>query len=158
MRGLLVVLLLAFGVATSASAHPPTQVNADTEKGIADEIAAFRKAMAEAIRVKDVAALRRMYAETFQHIHTSAKSDGRDARIVSAIAGDPVIETAEVEDFKVHAHAGGWVAIVSATSPIKAISDGKTYAVRWTAVYVRTDTAWALAASQATRGAEIKPK
>jgi hypothetical protein len=31
------------------------------------------------------------------------------------------------------------------------------YAVDWTAVYVRTDKSWQLAASHATRGAEIKP-
>lgn len=158
MRGLLVCLLLLFTAAAPAQAHPPSQVNADTEKGIADEVTAFRKAMAEAIRRKDAATLRRMYAEHFQHIDTAAKSADRDARIVTALAGDPIIETAGVEDFRVHTHAGGWVAIATATSPIKAISDGKTYAVRWTAVYVRTDTSWALAASQATRGAEIKTK
>jgi ketosteroid isomerase-like protein len=158
MRVLVLGLLLAFTAAAPVSAHPPTQVNAGMEKGIAEEITAFRKAMADAIRAKDAAALRRMYAEPFQHTHTTAKSDGREARIVAALAGGPLIETAEAQDLTVHAHAGGWVAIATATSTSKDASDGKTYAVRWTAVYVRTETSWALAASQETRGSEIKPK
>jgi ketosteroid isomerase-like protein len=141
-----------------AAAHPPSQMNAASEKGIAEEIIDFRRRMAEAIKAKDAAALRAMYAEAFQHIHTTAKTDGRDARIVSALAGDPVIETAAVEDLTVRAHAGGWVAIATATSPITSKADGKLYAVRWMAVYVRTDASWQLAASQATRSHEIVPK
>jgi ketosteroid isomerase-like protein len=138
-----------------AAAHPPTQLNASAAQGVSEEILDFRRRMAAAIAAKDVTALRGMYADTFQHIHTSAKSDGRDTRIVTALAGEPVIETAKPTDLVVHVHAGGWAAVVTGTSPIKAMSDGKTYAVRWTQMFVREDTAWRLVASQATRGAEL---
>jgi ketosteroid isomerase-like protein len=155
MRRLL--LLLAFlSVIAPAAAHPPTVLNAGASQGITDELLDFRRRMAVAIRAKDVALLRKMYAEAFQHIHTSAKTDGRDARIVSAVAGDPVIETAEAEAITVHIHAGGWAAVVTGATPIRALSDGKTYKVLWTQVFVRNVDDWQLAASQATRGAEVK--
>ena len=67
------------------------------------------------------------------------------------------LETADVLEIAVHGHAGGWAAVVTGLSPIKAMSDGKVYAVRWTAFYVRTEQSWQLAASQATRSHEIKP-
>ena len=36
------------------------------------------------------------------------------------------------------------------------MADGKTYSFRWTAVYVRVGDGWQIAASQATRLAEVK--
>jgi hypothetical protein len=97
-----------------------------------------------------------MYATTFSHTHTSAKTDTKDARIVSLLAGDPVIETAPADDLVIRAHAGGWVAIATGTSPIQSLADGRLYAVKWMAVYVRAEQSWQLAGSQATRSHEIK--
>ena len=154
IRALACLLLLA--AAWPAAAHPPTQLNVDGEKGVALEITEFRRLFAEAVAKKDAAALRAMYAETYQHTHTSGKIDGRDTRIVSLLAGDPVIETAPADDLVIRTHAGGWVAIAFGTSPIKSSVDGKTYAVRWTIVYVRTENSWQIAASQATRSHELK--
>jgi ketosteroid isomerase-like protein len=151
-----VATLLAFGTPLPTAAHPPTQLNAGAAQGVSEEILDFRRRMAAAIVAKDATALRGMYADTFQHVDTSAKSDGRDTRIVSALAGEPIIETAKPTDLSVHVHAGGWTAVVTGTSPIKALSDGKTYAIRWTQMFVREDTAWRLVASHATRGAEAK--
>jgi hypothetical protein len=37
------------------------------------------------------------------------------------------------------------------------MADGKIYAVKWLAVYSRTEKSWVLAASQATRAGEAKP-
>lgn len=158
MRYALVFLAVAIACARiDARAHPPTQLNVDGEKAVAEEIKDFRKRLADAIKAKDAIALRKMYADTFQHTHTSAKTDNKDARIVSALAGDPVIETADVDDLVVRTHGGGWVAIAFGTSSIKSMADGKTYAVKWTSVYVRNEQSWQLVASHATRSHEIKP-
>ena len=86
IRALACVFLLA--AMWPAAAHPPTQLNVDGEKGVALEITEFRRLFAEAVAKKDAAALRAMYAETYQHTHTSGKIDGRDTRIVSLLAAD----------------------------------------------------------------------
>lgn len=147
--------MLALTSGAPVSAHPPAIVNEAAEKAIAEDVIAFRKAMADAIALKDAARLKEMYHPAFSHTHTSAKVDGRDARIVSALAGEPVIETAEVDGLTVRA-PNDWVAIVTGTSPVRALSDGKVYAVRWMQVFTRTDKSWVLVASQATRSHEIK--
>lgn len=151
-----IVMALA-GLPGIALAHPPAQLGSQADEGVIEEIHAFRKALAEAVRNKDAATLRGMYAEKFTHTHTSAKIDGRDARIVALLAGEPVIETAPVDNLSVAIHAGGWAAVAAGISPIKAMTDGKIYAVHWTATYVRTERSWQLAASHATRGKEIAP-
>lgn len=139
-----------------ARAHPPAILNEAAEKLVAEDVKAFRKAVADAIAAKDAAKLRDMYHAGFTHTHTSGKTDGRDARIVSALAGEPVIETSEATDLTVRA-PNDWVAVVTGTSPIRAMSDGKTYAVKWMQVFTRTEKSWVLVASQATRGQEVKP-
>jgi ketosteroid isomerase-like protein len=108
-----------------------------------------------AIERKDAAALRNIYAEGFVHTHGSGKVDGKDARIVSALAGDPVIETAPVSELVIRV-PGGWTAIATGISPIRSAVDGKTYNFRWTVTYVRIGEGWQIAASQATRMAEPK--
>jgi ketosteroid isomerase-like protein len=156
-RALILVMAMVIGGVASAVAHPPNIViDAAAEKGIGEEITAFRQRLAGAAVAKDVQALRQMYADTFQHTHTSAKTDNKDARLVALLAGDPLIETAPTTELSIRAHAGGWIAVAFGVSPIKALSDGKVYAVRWTAVYARTEQSWQLVASQATRGHEIK--
>ncbi len=137
--------------------HPPSIVDGGAEKATAEEIVDFRKRLANAVVAKDAPLLRSMYADTFRHTHSSTKADTKDSRIAALLAGDPAIETAPADDLVVRAHAGGWVAIAYGTSPIKSISDGKTYAVAWMAVYVRTEQSWQLAGSQATRGREVTP-
>lgn len=141
--------------AASALAHPPAILNQAAEKVVIDEVAEFRKALAEAIEKKDAATLRTHYADAFVHTHGSGKVDGKDARIVSALAGDRVIENAPVTDLVIRV-PGGWTAIATGVSPIKSMADGKTYSYRWTAVYVRVGDGWQIAASQATRLAEVK--
>jgi ketosteroid isomerase-like protein len=141
-------------VISAALAHPPAILNQAAEKAVVEEVTEFRETLAAAIERKDAAALRGMYADSFVHTHGSGKTDGKDARIVSALAGDPVIETATVTDLVIRV-PGGWTAIATGVSPIKS-SDGKTYSFRWTAVYVRIGDGWQIAASQATRLAEVK--
>lgn len=154
MRRFLALLLAGFLSVGAAVAHPPAILNQVAEKAVVEEVTEFRKTLAATIERKDAAALRGMYADAFVHTHGSGKTDGKDARIVSALAGDPVIETAPVTELVVRV-PGGWTAIATGVSPIKS-SDGKTYSFRWTAVYVRVGEGWQIAASQATRLAEVK--
>lgn len=156
LQSIALTLLVAMAIAHTCQAHPPSILNQAAEKAVAEEVQAFRKALADAIEKKDAATLRSMYADGFTHVHGSGKLDGKDARIVSALAGDPVIENAPVTDLVIRV-PGGWTAIATGVSPIRSLADGKTYACRWTAVYVRIGDNFQLAASQATRMHEIKP-
>jgi hypothetical protein len=152
ISGLVAILVAIPG----ARAHPPSITTSAEAQATREEIAAFRSSIAEAITTRDAARLRKMYAETFVHTHTSGKMDGRDARIVTALAGDPVIETAAVTDLVIRVPTG-WTAIATGTSPIRSLADGKTYLVQWTVTYVRGDTSWLIAASHATRAGDVKP-
>lgn len=149
------------GVAAGAAAHvgrahPPAQLSTEQENATVEEVKAFRQAVVDVIAAKDVARLRAMYADSFRHAHGSGKVDGRDARIVSVLAGDPVIETAAVTELEIRI-PGGWTAIATGVSPLPSLADGKTYEFRWIAVYVRVGDSWQIAASQATRLGEVKP-
>ncbi len=156
-RSILTLCLLAAALPLPAAfAHPPAILSPAGERAVAEEVEAFRKALAAAIVAKDAGKLREMYAASFVHTHGSGKLDRKDARIVSALAGDPVIENAPVEDLVIRAPSD-WTAVATGVSPIRSLADGKTYSFRWTAIYVRTQESWALAASQATRLQEIKP-
>ena len=138
-----VALIYAIGAAGIAAAaltpgltHPPSIVNADAEKAVGEEIRAFRKSLIDAIAAKDATKLREMYAASFVHTHTTGKTDNRDARVVSALAGDPVIETAPADDLVIRV-PNDWVAVATGTSPIKSMADGKVHTVKWLAVYTR---------------------
>jgi hypothetical protein len=135
-----------------AAAHPLPAAAHDSEatRALAREIARFREALREAVGRKDAARLRALYAESFTHTHGSGRMDGRDARIVSALAGDPLIETAPAEELNLRLF-GDATAILTGRSPILNLQENRAYDFRWIAVYVRTEQGWQLAASQATR-------
>ena len=139
-----------------ALAHPPAILSEKAQKLVAEEVAAFRKELAAAIKAKNTNKLKRMYAPTFVHTHGSGKLDGKDARIKSILDGHPVIETAPVTELVIRAPSD-WVGVATGVSPILSQADGKTYAFRWTTVYVREGMSWNVAASHATRLHEIKP-
>jgi ketosteroid isomerase-like protein len=147
---------LGLALAGAAVAHPPSVLTDEAEKATAEEVRDFRKTVIAAIERKDAAALRLIYADSFVHTHGSGKVDNKDARIVSALAGDPVIETAPVTDLVIRV-PGGWTAIATGVSPIRSMADGKTYNFRWTVTYVRMGEGWQIAASHATRLGEVKP-
>jgi len=154
-----VTLVCAAAAATAyekASAHPPAIVSEAQRKLISEEVAAFRKDVAAAIKAKNAKRLQRMYAPSFAHTHTSGKVDDKEARIATLLKGDPVIETAPVSDLVIRI-PNDWVGIATGVSPIKA-DDGKTYDVRWTSVYTREGQTWHVAASHATRLGESKPQ
>jgi len=134
-------------VAGRAFAHPLTV--AQSHKSL-EEVKAFREKLAKAVTDKDFATLRACYADSYTHTHGSGKVDNKDARLVSAMAAEPMIENAPSTELVYRAHNGP-VVIVSGRSPILNVKEGKPYDFRWTAVYVTTTDAWQIAVSQATR-------
>jgi hypothetical protein len=76
--------------------------------------------------------------------------DNRDARLVSLLTGEPVVETAPANEllFRVH---GLDLVVLTGRSPIRNMSEGRDYDFRWVQVYTRASGDWQIAASQATR-------
>jgi ketosteroid isomerase-like protein len=136
-------------VPTSLAAHPATPRPAAAAT-VERELMVFRETLAAALQAKDVAKLKALYTEDFTHTHGSGKVDGRDARIVSLLAGEPVIETAPLSEVSVRV-PGSDIAILAAKSPILNVRENRPYDFRWMQVFVKTAGQWRLAASQATR-------
>lgn len=136
--------------ASVAAVWFPSPIGFRIVSAVTTELLAFRAEMKAAMEAKDAAKLKTMYTETFTHTHGSGKVDGRDARIVSLLAKEPVIEDVEMSEVIVRVH--GDTAILTAKSPILNVKENKPYDFRWMQIYVRTSTGkWQLAASQATR-------
>jgi len=147
VRTLILGNLLA-GAPALALSHPIEPVPA-ADPRLRSEIAAFRKELQTAGTNRDAASMKRFYTDDFTHTHTSGKVDGKDARIVSVIAGEQTVETAPTPEFNLSCY-GESVCIARALSPIRRGSDGKWFDVRWTQTYVRTSKGWQIAVSQAT--------
>ncbi|WP_148283511.1 nuclear transport factor 2 family protein [Reyranella massiliensis] len=133
-----------------ALAHPPRQPDSAEAQRIIQEVTAFREKLAKAVKDKDFKALRAAYAYNYTHTHGSGKLDNKDARIVSAMAGEPLIEAAPATELSFQVYAGPTV-IVTGKSPILNVKEQKTYDFRWVCVYVTAKDGWELAVSQATR-------
>lgn len=147
---LLHLTMIVVAAAGVARAHPLEPGQTGPEARIAHEIQHVREAMRNAIAEKSVLALLAFYAPNFTHTHGSGKVDGRDTRIVSVLAGEPVIETARYEELLIRApHAD--TAIVTARSPILNRAENRDYEFRWIQVWARVNGDWRLFASQATR-------
>lgn len=137
-------LLLA---CAGAFSHPVEPVPANGKA--AAEVQALRKEFAASAAARDAAALKRFYTDDFTHTHTSGKVDGKDARIVSVLAGEPTVELAPTPE--VHWSCfGESVCILRALSPIRRGTDGRWFDVRWTQTFVKTARGWQIAISQAT--------
>ena len=137
-------------LAAAVAAHPnPAPVGAEAERVI-EEVKSFREWLAKAVTSKDFPALRVAYADSFTHTHGSGKLDNKDARIVSAMAGEPMIENAPASELSFRVFPGPTV-VVTGKSPILNVKEQKTYDFRWLAVYVIGDKGLQLAVSQATR-------
>ena len=136
--------------APEALAHPPRQPDPAEAKKFIEEVTDFRGKLAKAVLGKDFAAMRPLYADSFTHTHGSGKLDNKDARLVAAMAGEPLIEAAPATDLSFRVFTGPTV-IVTGKSPILNVKDQKTYDFRWVCVYVTAQDGWQLAVSQATR-------
>jgi ketosteroid isomerase-like protein len=140
-------LIALLALAGGALAHP---LDSTPPIGPAElEIIRFRQEIVDAVKAKDAARLREIYADGFTHTHGSGKVDGKDTRIVSVLAGDPSIEMAPADELSIRIY--GDTAVVTGRSPILNVRENRDYPFRWTAVYVRIADQWRLAASQATR-------
>ena len=113
------------------------------------EIIQFRQEIVDAVKAKDARRLREIYADGFTHTHGSGKVDGKDARIVSVLAGDRSIEMAPADELTIRVY--GDTAVVTGRSPILNVKENRDYDFRWIAVYARVAGQWKLAGSQATR-------
>lgn len=144
-RRVVIGTMLAGG-ATAAAAHPNVP---EPPMEVVRQVLAFREEIKAAVEAKDIPKLRAMYADTFTHTHGSGKVDGKDARILSLLGGDPSIEMAPMSEMSCRVH--GDAAILSGRSPILNKAENKNYDFRWMQVYARNTGSWQLAASQATR-------
>ena len=150
MLKLALVVVVALATSDPVSAHAADGPKSPEDVAVKKDVLEFREAHKQAIAAKDLAKLRAIYADAYPHTHGSGKVDPKDARIVSALAGEPLIEAAPVEELSVRVF-GPSTAIVTGRSPILNKQENKTYDFRWICVYVKTDAAWRLGASQATR-------
>lgn len=85
-------------LAPEAFAHPPRQPDPAESKKFIQEVTDFRAKLAKAVRAKDLAALRPLYADGFTHTTETGKLDTKDTRLAAAMAGEPMIETAPATD------------------------------------------------------------
>lgn len=144
--------------ALPAGAHSPGV--RDEDQAVAHEIEAFREFIKRSIEKRDVQALRKIYADSFTHIHASGRVDDKEARIASALAGEGMIETAPVEDLLFRVFSDHTI-IVTGKSRVRDlpnsdvrnsdVRNSRTRATRWMAVYVKIAGEWKFAASQAMR-------
>jgi hypothetical protein len=149
-RRTLLAGLPLLALAPEAFAHPPRQPDSAEARKFIQEVTDFRAKLAKAVLAKDFAAMRPLYADSFTHTHGSGKLDNKDARLVAAMAGEPLIEAAPASDLVFRVFAGPTV-IVTGKSPILNVKEQKTYDFRWVCVYVTAQDGWQLAVSQATR-------
>jgi uncharacterized protein (TIGR02246 family) len=131
-------------------AHPHEALARERQGAVEQQVMAARESIRAAASARDAARLRALYTADFTHTHASGKVDGRDARIVSLLAGEPTVELARVEELTIRVlHPD--TAILTGRSPIpRSDGDGGARDVRWMQVFVRADGEWRLAASQAT--------
>jgi ketosteroid isomerase-like protein len=135
---------------SGASGHGSQRPLTAEEAAIARSVIDVREAIRSLTNAKDAKGLAAHYTDDFTHTHGSGKVDGRDNRIVALLSGDPVIELSAVDELQVRLH-GTTTAIVSGRSPVKSLSDGRTYDFRWTQVFVKVGDSWRMAVSHATR-------
>ena len=148
-RRALLALLPALVLPGALLAHPHETLTRERQGAIEQQVMAARENIRAAASAKDAAKLRALYATDFTHTHTTGKVDGRDARIVSLLAGEPTIESARVEELTIRVlHSD--TAVLTGRSPVQRSDGAGARDVRWMQVFVRVEGDWRLAASQAT--------
>ena len=75
--------------------------------------------------------------------------------VAAILGGAQAIETLDAENLVVRIFSGGWTAVATGKSR-RTTPAGEKQVLAWTAVYVRNEKSWELAASQVTRLPEPK--
>ncbi|HEY0440379.1 MAG TPA: nuclear transport factor 2 family protein [Xanthobacteraceae bacterium] len=148
LRRLLLAGYLLVGLVAPAAAHPPGV--ADEDQAVAHEVEGLHEAILRAVRRKDGALLRKLYADSFTHTDSLGRVQTKEERIRAALAGEPMIEAAPVQELNYRVYGANAI-VVTGKSPLSYARGRRTGQVRWLAVYVRTNSDWQLVASQATR-------
>lgn len=145
-RALLTAVLAAAPLAAAAQTAPRAP---SAERSATQEVLALREHIRAAIAKKDRAALEAAYAENFMHLRDSGRADLKGERIALLLSGEQTIETAPEDGLAVQVY-GPSAAVATGASPIREAA-GRTAAFRWLVVYVKGETGWQVAASQASR-------
>ena len=114
------------------------------------EILAVRDRIRAAAAAKDAAALEALYDPNFMHLRDTGRTDLKDERIAALISGEPAIETAPEEDVAVQPY-GSSTAVATGISGVKDTTSGRAVPYRWLVVYVKGESGWRAALSQASR-------
>jgi hypothetical protein len=147
--------LLAFVAFVALAAVTTLQAEAQRAAGAQEdatvtEILVLRDKLRAAATGKDKAALEALYADNFMHLRDSGRIDLKAERIALLLSGAPSIETARDDGLAVQIY-GPATAVATGTSPINDAVSGKPASFRWLVVYVKGETGWKVAASQASR-------
>jgi len=114
------------------------------------DVLALREKIRAAIAKKDRATLEAAYAENFMHMRDSGRADLKAERIALLLSGEETIETAPEEGVAVQTY-GASTAVATGVSQIKDPATRRPATFRWVVVYVRAETGWQVALSQASR-------
>lgn len=136
IRSFALAVVLAVTPLSAVQSHPHEELLAARLGHIEHQILRAREALQAAAGAKDVIRLRAIYAASFTHTHASGQVDRRDARILSVLGGEPVVETARAEELTIRVlHVD--TAIVTGRSQIPNVAENRSYDFRWMQVWVR---------------------
>ena len=145
-RAFLALLAAAPAAAIAQTApRPPSEGASATQ-----EVLALRERIRAAVAKKDRAALEPLYAENFMHMRDSGRADLKAERLALLVSGEQTIETAPEDGLAIQVY-GPSTAVATGASPIRDRASGKSAMFRWVVVYVRGESGWQVALSQASR-------
>lgn len=142
MKAVCCVLAVAFSFSQAAVAAP-----ADDER----EIERVERALCDAFRTGDAAAIEKLEDETYTLTNTRSEVTTRADDVADAKKGD--IKYTEFRNHDTTMRLYGDAAIRLGITSIKGTSSGKPFAldVRFTDTYIKRADGWKIAASHATR-------
>lgn len=126
------------------------QTEAQRVESVRQDVLTLRRKLRTAVAARDRPALEQLYAENFNHVRESSRTDLKRERIDGLLKGESAIEIAPEDELIIEAF-GPTTAVATGVSPIRDRETGKTTPFRWLAVYVKLDGAWRIALSQANR-------
>lgn len=123
---------------------------ASGDSPVTQDILALREKVRTAILAKDRATLEAVYADNFNHLRDSGRTEVKGDRLTLILSGEPTIETAPEEDLAVQVY-GPATATATGVSPIPDPTTKTPALFRWVVVYAKDAGGWKVALSQASR-------